>query len=70
MTIAALINLLIVLLVAGLIFYCIWWFVGYIAVPEPFNKVIRVVVALVALLFLLGVLLSLLGIAGPVRLHM
>lgn len=70
MTIAALINLLVVLLIAGLIFYCIWWFVGYVAVPEPFNKVIRVIVALVALLFLLGVLLSLLGVVGPVRLHL
>jgi hypothetical protein len=58
---AGLLSLLITLVIAGLIFYLIWWFIGYIGLPEPFNKVARVLVALVALIFLINLLLGLTG---------
>ena len=54
-------GLLIQLVILGLIFWVIWWFIGYVGIPEPFNKVLRVVVGLVALVLVVNVLL---GISG------
>lgn len=53
--------LLITLVVAGLIFWLVWWFVSYIGLPEPFDKVARVIIGLCALIFLINLLL---GIGG------
>lgn len=50
------IDLLVTLIIAGLVFYLLWWLVGYIGLPEPFNKVLHVVIALIAVLYILGVL--------------
>lgn len=62
MDISGLLSIVIWLVVLGLIFWLIWWFIGYVGVPEPFNKVLRVIVGLVALLiviyFLLGIMPS------------
>jgi hypothetical protein len=49
------------LVVMGIIFGLLWWFIGYAAIPAPFDKVARVVVALAALLIVINVLLSLVG---------
>jgi hypothetical protein len=56
-----LLGFLVYIIIIGLIFYAIWWFIGYVGVPEPFNKVIRVVVGLVALLIVINLLLGLAG---------
>ena len=56
-----LLELIIYLVVVGLIFWCIWWFVGFVGVPEPFNKVIRVVMGLVALIIVVNLLLGMVG---------
>ena len=56
-----LIHLLIVLVIGGLIFWLLWWFIGFIGLPAPFNKVAQVVIALFAVLFLIHILLSLTG---------
>lgn len=40
---SGLLNLLIQLIVAGLVFYLLWWLIGYIGLPQPFDKVIRVI---------------------------
>ncbi len=53
MGIEQLLSVVIYLVIAGLLFWLIWWFVGYVGIPEPFNKVIRVVIGLAALVFLL-----------------
>lgn len=55
---AALVSLVIYVIVGGLVFYLLWWLVGYVGLPEPFNKVARVIIAVVAVLFLIMVLLS------------
>lgn len=55
------ISLVIYIVIVGLIFWLIWWFIGYVGLPEPFNKIVRVLVGLVALLFALNLLLSLVG---------
>lgn len=56
-----LLSFVIYLVIVGLIFWCIWWFLGYVGVPEPFNKVIRVVIGLVALIIVINLLLGLTG---------
>jgi hypothetical protein len=59
LSLSALVSVLIYIIVAGLIFYLLWWLVGYCGLPEPFNKVARIILAVVAVLFLIGLLLSL-----------
>jgi hypothetical protein len=58
---AALLSLFVTLVIVGLIFWLVLWFVDYAGVPQPFNKVIKVVVGLVALIYLINMLLSLSG---------
>ena len=54
-------SVLITLIVVGLIFWVLWWFLVYVNPPEPFNKVARVVLGLAALIFIVNILLSLIG---------
>ncbi len=54
-------SLLISVIIAGLIFYLVWWFIGYIGLPAPFDKVARVIVGLVALIYLIDLLSGLNG---------
>jgi hypothetical protein len=58
---STLLHLLLILVIVGLIFWLVWWFLGYIGLPEPFNKVARVLVGLVALIFLINFLLGFTG---------
>jgi len=60
-SVQGLISALIYLVVVSLIFWLVWWFIGYVGVPEPFNKVLRVIVGLVALLILIYFLLQFIG---------
>lgn len=57
----ALLQMVVYIVIIALIFWLIWWFIGYVGIPEPFNKVIRVIVGLVALLILISFLLGLTG---------
>lgn len=50
------IALLVSVVIAGLLFWLLVWFIDWIGLPEPFNKVARVVVGLVAIVYLLGLL--------------
>ena len=59
------IGLLIQLVIIGLIFYAVWWFIGYIGLPEPFNKIARAIVALVALIVVVTFLLQIGGMQAP-----
>lgn len=56
-----LINILVQLVIAGLIVWLVWWFVDYVGIPEPFNKVVRVILGLVILVYLINLLLGLSG---------
>lgn len=58
---SGLLEFVVYLVVVGLIFWCIWWFLGYVGVPEPFNKVIRVILGLFALIIVVNLLLGLVG---------
>ena len=58
---SGLIGLLVWIIIIGCIFGLLWWLIGYVGLPEPFNKVARVVVAVIAVLLLINVLLGLVG---------
>lgn len=60
-TSSPLINAFIWIIVVAMIFWLCWWALGAIGVPEPFNKVIRVVLILVAVVVLINFLLRILG---------
>lgn len=60
-SLTALVSLLIYLIVGGLIFGLLWWLIGYCGLPAPFDKVCRIILAIMAVLFIIGVLLSLVG---------
>lgn len=56
-----LVNLLLNIVIFGLIFWIIWYFLDWIKLPEPFNKVGRVILMLVGIIFLINLLLGLGG---------
>jgi hypothetical protein len=58
-----LIGLLVTVIVLGLVFYVLWWLIGVIGLPEPFNKVATVIIALVAVIILLSLLFG--GLSLP-----
>lgn len=62
-SLAGLIQAVIILIIAGVIWWLLDWLIGYAGVPEPFNRVLRVVMAIAAVLVVIGVLLSLAGVA-------
>jgi hypothetical protein len=49
------------LIVLGVIFGLLWWLVSYCALPAPFDKVARVVLAVAAVIVVINVLLSMVG---------
>ncbi len=61
LSLGGLLEFVVYLVIVGLIFWCIWWFIGYVGIPEPFGKVVRVVVGLVALVLVINLLLGLAG---------
>ncbi len=60
-SISAAVTLVLYLIIAGLIFGLLWWLIGYCAIPEPFNKLARVILAVLAVFVCIGLLLSLVG---------
>lgn len=49
------------IVIAGVIFWILNWSLAYIGVPEPFAKVLKVVIVLIALIMLINGLLMLAG---------
>jgi multisubunit Na+/H+ antiporter MnhB subunit len=63
------INILITLLVVAIIVGLIWWVCDYMPVPEPINKIVKLIAICVGVII---IVMALLGIAGyntglPVR---
>ena len=56
-----LMNAVIWLVCISIVCWLLWWLIDYAKVPEPFNKVARVIIALVAVVFLIRFVM---GIAG------
>lgn len=57
----SLVNSLFFLVVVGLVFWLLWWLIGFVGLPEPFKKIATVVLAIVAVLFLVNFLFGLVG---------
>ena len=51
-----LLSLLVTVVVAGLIFYLLFWLLGQVALPEPFGKVALVLLCLAAVIYLIALL--------------
>lgn len=60
-SISAAVYVIVYLLVAGLIFWLLWFLISYIAPPEPFRKIANVVLMILAVMVVIGILLSLIG---------
>jgi len=56
-----LVNALIWLVGVGLIAWLLWWFIGYVGLPEPFAKVARVLIALVVVVMLIRLIMRITG---------
>jgi len=54
-------NLVLQLVVGGLVAYILWWALGKIALPEPFNKIALVLLVVLCALWLINLLLTLGG---------
>lgn len=46
------------MVVAGLVFWLLLWLVDYCGIPEPFNKVVRIILAVLAVAVIIGALMS------------
>lgn len=60
------VTVIVYLVVAGLIFWLLNFLIDYIAPPEPFRKVAKVILMVLAVLVVIGVLLSMVGGFGPI----
>lgn len=56
-----LVDLVINVVIAGLIFWLLWWVIHYAGIPQPFLKVLEVIIAVCAVLWLINVLLGITG---------
>ena len=60
-SIGGLVPLLIEIIIAGLILWLLFWLIGFVGLPDPFAKVARVILAVVAVIWIINLLLSLSG---------
>lgn len=49
-------TLLLSVVVWGLIFWLLWWLLAQIALPEPFNKVATIILAVAAVIVIIGLI--------------
>jgi hypothetical protein len=55
---SSLVHILIQLIILGAVCWLLWWLVGFIGLPEPFNKIAMGVIAVVAVFLLINMLLG------------
>ena len=60
-SLSAAVTVVVYLIVTGLVFWLLWWLINYCAPPEPFRKIANVVLAILAVLVIIGILLSMVG---------
>lgn len=56
-----LIGLLTYLVIWGLVLYVLWWGLGQIGLPEPFNKIARVLLVIGTVVVLVNLLAGMTG---------
>ncbi len=58
-SLSAAVTAVVYLIVVGLVFWLLWWLVDYVGPPEPFRKIANVILAILAVMVIIGILLSL-----------
>ncbi len=58
---SAIVTMFIWIVVVALICWLLWWLIGYMGLPQPFDKVLRVIVAVIAVIFLINAILTPVG---------
>jgi len=58
------VTVVVYLVVVGMVFWLLWWLVNYVAPPEPFRKIANVILAILAVMVVIGILLSMVGGQG------
>lgn len=61
MSIDVMLSLLFQVGIVAAICWLLWWGIGAIGIPEPFNKILRGIVIVFAVFFLIQLLLSMAG---------
>lgn len=57
----ALVSAVVWIICAAVVFGLLNWLVGYIGIPEPFNKVVKVIIAIAAVLVCINALMTMAG---------
>ena len=60
-SLSVLLTSVLYIVIIGLIFWLLFWLVDSVGIPEPFHKVIKVILMVVAVIILIGFLLNLAG---------
>ena len=60
-SLSGLLPLLVQLICIGLVMWLCIWLVDYVGLPEPFHKVAKVIIAVVAVLVLIGFIMAVAG---------
>ena len=64
-----LVHVLLLIIIIGGVCWLLWWLIGYIGLPAPFDKVARVIIAVVAVFFLINLLLGFAGGTPIIRMR-
>lgn len=59
-------HLVVMVIAIAACFGLVWWLIDFCRTPEPFNRVLKGIVAVVAVLFLCNLILQLAGISTGV----
>jgi hypothetical protein len=62
-------NTLIYILVVGVVIGIIWWVADYLPVPEPLNKILKVVSVVIGCIIVIYALLGMTGTVSPLSLR-
>jgi uncharacterized protein YhhL (DUF1145 family) len=62
-TLGGLVSLVIFFLIVGLVVWLLLWLIDYVPVPQPFNRVARIVVVVFAVLLVIVKLLQIGGVS-------
>ena len=60
-SVEGLLSFVIWMIVVGLVFWLLLWLISYCALPEPFAKVAKIVLAVVGVFMIINLLLGLAG---------
>jgi len=60
------INTLIYILIVGVVIGIIWWVCDYMPIPEPINRIIKMLTIIIGAIVIIYALLGLAGISGGV----